>query len=180
MPLRNKLNYMGNETFASEGSWYFVGIGGVSMSALARILQSKNLSVRGCDDAESKFTKDLRAHGISVTIGSDDEIHEQNVVYTGALDESDKRIAGAKEAGKRLFTRARLLGSVAEEYPFVLSVAGCHGKTSTSSMLAHIYYRNDRAFTCHIGGEDALLGNCHIGGEETFVTEACEIGRAHV
>ncbi len=178
MPLRNKLNYMGNETFASEGSWYFVGIGGVSMSALARILQSKNLSVRGCDDAESKFTKDLRAHGISVTIGSDDEIHEQNVVYTGALDESDKRIAGAKEAGKRLFTRARLLGSVAEEYPFVLSVAGCHGKTSTSSMLAHIYYRNDRAFTCHIGGEDALLGNCHIGGEETFVTEACEFKRS--
>lgn len=178
LPVSNKMDYMGNGTFAPEGSWYFVGIGGVSMSALARIVKSKNLPVRGCDDAESGFTKNLSAYGIPVTIGADDEIVEENVVYTGALDESDRRIARAKEAGKRLITRADLLGMVAEEYPFVLSVAGCHGKTSTTSMLAHIYYRNARAFSCHIGGEDALLGNCYIGGEDAFVTEACEFKRS--
>ncbi len=177
-PVRNKLNYMGNGTFTSGEGWYFVGIGGVSMSALARLLKSKNLSVRGCDDAESGFTTSLPAYGIPVTIGTDEEINESNVVYTGALDESDRRIARAKEAGKRLFTRARLLGMVAEEYPFVLSVAGCHGKTSTTSMLAHIYYRTARAFSCHIGGEDALLGNCYVGGDDAFVTEACEFKRS--
>lgn len=164
--------------FVHGGDWYFIGIGGVSMSALARILHRRGVRVRGSDRAENEFTKQLRACGIPVTIGAEEEITEPNVAYTGAVDETHPQLAGAIRAGKRLYPRAELLGRVAEEFPCVLSVAGCHGKTSTTSMLSHIFSENKRAFSCHIGGEDIGLGNCYSGGDEFFVTEACEFRRS--
>lgn len=169
---------MGFKTFSADEGWYFVGIGGVSMSALAQLMHRRGIPVRGCDDTAGVFTDLLQESGIPVAIGSQDEIEEENVVFTGAVDQNDPRLMRAKAAGKRLFSRARLLGMIAEEYPFVLSVAGCHGKTSTTSMLAHIFSCNQRAFSCHIGGEDAVLGNVHDAGDEYFLTEACEFQRS--
>lgn len=148
------------------------------MSALARLLHHQGISVRGCDDNESALTRRLEEYNIPVSLSGNEVITAPNVVYTGAVDESYPCLAAAKAAGKRLFTRAELLGKVASEYPFVLSVAGCHGKTSTTSMLSHIYYRANKSFSCHIGGEDTLLGNCYFGGNDSFVTEACEFKRS--
>ena len=147
------------------------------MSALAQILAAKHVPVRGCDDSPSNFTKLLQERGIPVSFQKE-EITESNVVYTGAIHETDERLAAAKRTGKRLWSRADLLGKVASEYPFVLSVAGCHGKTSTTSMLAHIFNANGRAYTSHIGGEDIALGNCSIHGNKYFITEACEFKRS--
>ena len=84
----------------------------------------------------------------------------------------------ARRAGKRLLSRAELLGRIAEEYPHVLAVAGCHGKTSATAMLAHIFSCGKRAFTCHIGGEDLDLGNYHCTGGDFLLTEACEFRRS--
>ncbi len=157
---------------------YFVGIGGVSMSALALFLHEHGLKVRGCDQHESTFTEKVRAAGIPVRIG-EEEITEGAVVYTGAADpETHPQLLSAKRAGKTLLSRAELLGLVADGFPHVLSVAGCHGKTTCTSMLAHIFREGGRGFTCHIGGEDLDLGNYACEGEDYFITEACEFRRS--
>ena len=157
---------------------YFIGIGGVSMSALALFLHERGVRVRGSDVARSDFTETLQAKGIPVSIGNDEEIFEGAVVYTGAVDASDRQLSAARRAGKRLISRAELLGTVADGFPHVLSVAGCHGKTSTTSMLAHIFEAGKYPYTVHIGGEDALFGNYRSCGEEYFLTEACEFKRS--
>lgn len=162
---------------AVHGGFYFIGIGGISMSALASLLYDRGFQVRGSDAFESDGTRMLRSKGIPVKIGEEEEITEKNVVYTSAVDEAHPQRNGAQRAGKRLWSRAELLGAIAEEYPYVLSVAGCHGKTSATSMLAHIFYSAKRPFTCHIGGEDKLLGNYRDNGKEYFITEACEFKR---
>ncbi len=165
----------------SEADWkrgiYFVGIGGVSMSALAKLLHAKGIPVRGSDMAESVFTAGLRKEGISVEIGETQSVSEDLVVYTGAVGEGHPQLAAAKKAGKRLVPRSEFLGLLAEEYPRVVSVAGCHGKTTTTAMLSHIFSEGGRRFTCHIGGEDLTLGNCYANGEDWFLTEACEFRR---
>ena len=156
---------------------YFVGIGGVSMSALALLLHDSGFRVRGCDARESRFTRMLGAKGIPVTIG-EEEIPEETIVYTEAADRHAALLARAERAGKRLYSRAEFLGKLAEEYPHVLSVAGCHGKTSATAMLSHILFGAELPVTCHIGGEDADFGNYCCTGREYFVTEACEFKRS--
>ena len=162
----------------NSSGYYFVGIGGVSMSALARLIKDRGEKVRGSDEREGDFTRELRAFGIPVSIGSDEEITEGTVVYTGAISEGHKQIVAAKRAGKRLIGRAEFLGRVAEDFPHVLSVAGCHGKTTTCCMLSHVFLRSGRAFTSHIGGEDSALGNYASTGRDYFLTEACEFQRS--
>lgn len=160
-----------------DGRCYFVGIGGVSMSALACLLHEKGVRVRGCDARESAFTQKLRARGIAVCIG-EEEIDEDTVVYTEAADVHAACLERARRAGKRLLSRAELLGRIAEGYPHVLAVAGCHGKTSATAMSAHVFSAAGRAFTCHIGGEDAQYGNLLCAGDDWFLTEACEFRRS--
>ena len=169
---------MCSESTGGSKSWYFIGIGGVSMSALACLLQDAGAYVRGSDAAESHFTRMLSGRGIHVHIGETEKITEDHVVYTGAIGEQHPQLTAAISAGKRLMSRAELLGKVAEGYSHVLSVAGCHGKTTTTCMLSHILYSCGAKFTCHIGGEDVVLGNYFSTGREFFVTEACEFKRS--
>lgn len=163
---------------AEDNCCYFVGIGGVSMSALALLLHEKGIKVRGSDMKESEFTRMLVKRGIPVHIGENEDITEETVVYTGAIGLEHPQLNAALKAGKRLVPRPDLLGRVAEEYPHVCSVAGCHGKTTTTSMIAHIFACGGRAYTCHIGGEDLTLGNYFSTGNDYFVTEACEFKRS--
>ena len=162
----------------SKGGFYFIGIGGVSMSALARLLHGRGYSVRGSDMQAGTFTRMLEREGIRVHIGEEEFISEGTVVYTGAIAENHPQLSQARRDQKRLISRPELLGRIADEFPHVVSVAGCHGKTSTTSMLAHIFEESGRPFTCHIGGEDLLLGNFHSTGGEYFLTEACEFQRS--
>ena len=159
------------------GGVYFVGIGGVSMSALARLLHTHGVPVRGSDAQASALTARLEREGIPVHIGESEEISEDTVVCTGAVDGSHPQIGAAVRAGKRLLPRAELLGRIAVEFPQTVSFAGCHGKTTATSMLSHIL-RGRMPFTCHIGGEDRELSNCYSDGGEVFVTEACEFQRS--
>lgn len=166
--------------FYTRDSWYFIGIGGVSMSALAALLKLSGADVCGSDCRESDYTSELCKLGIPVLIGESEKIAASNVVYTEAIAPQHTQLRAAREAGKRLFTRAALLGKIAGEFSTVISVAGCHGKTSTTSMLAHVFRRANRNFTAHIGGEDAEFGNlCRNGtADEIFITEACEFRRS--
>lgn len=169
--------FLSNRLF---GGVYFIGIGGVSMSALANLLADAGVPVRGCDARESFFVRKLRARGIPVTVGEVPEaaISEPVIVYTEAVDRHTTLLEQAQKEGKEVLTRAMLLGEIAQAYPHVLSVAGCHGKTSATAMLAHIFSAAGMPFTCHIGGEDTAFGNYFSTGREYFLTEACEFRRS--
>ncbi len=148
------------------------------MSALAKLLSLRGYEVSGSDSAKSEETDALAFYGVRVYIGQDGEraalLSADTVVYTDALPFQHLEWKTAREKGKRLYSRAELLGLICRAFPNVISVAGSHGKTTCTAMCAHVLKSASVPFTAHIGGEDCLLGNFHSTGAEYFITEACE------
>ena len=157
---------------------YFIGIGGISMSALAKLLSTRGYSVCGSDAVKSEQTDSLAFYGIKTYVGEEEKrpalLEADSVVYTDAISQENKELQQAKQMGKRLLSRAELLGMVCGNFSNVIAVAGSHGKTTCSSMCAHILRSCKVPFTAHIGGEDLQFGNFYTTGYEYFLTEACE------
>lgn len=146
------------------------------MSALATYLFSKGYLVRGSDSAESERSKALEKIGIEVNyFPNEKNIGEENVVvYSSAIKESHIEFAEARRRGKLLLSRAELLNLVGARFTHAVYVAGSHGKTTTTAMLAHIFSAAGKKFTLHLGGEDYSFGNFYSSGEDFFLSEACE------
>lgn len=159
--------------------FYFIGIGGVSMSALAKLLRSYGKYVAGCDAVQNEYTEELERCGIRVGNGESIEgLDEcQMVVYTDAVKENNVQLATARNAGKCVVSRAWLLSEIGKLYGKVIAVAGCHGKTTCTAMLSHVAYAAGKRFTCHIGGRDRDFSNMFRGGDDYFITEACEYNK---
>ena len=159
---------------------YFMGIGGISMSGLAKILIEEGFKISGSDSKESAITKDLEAHGVKIfygqkaeNIAASDKIDV--VVYTAAVHPDNPEFIAVKEAEIPMLTRAELLGQIMKEYELPVAISGTHGKTTTTSMLSKILLEADTDPTLSIGGifKD-IGGNIRVGKSEYFVTEACE------
>ena len=157
---------------------YFIGIGGISMSALAKYLSVNGYTITGSDGQKGEETENLAFYGIRVYIGVDGARKEllsaDAVVYTDAIPQEHAELCTAKQLGKKLFSRAVLLQTIASNFSHVITVAGSHGKTTCTSICAHILRTLGEPFTAHIGGEDSALGNFYTSGTDYFVTEACE------
>ena len=156
---------------------HFIGIGGISMSGIAQIMLQNGFRVSGSDRCESNITSKLRELGAAVYIGhsSHNIKGAALVVYTAAVHGDNPEIIAAQQAGVRLIDRAECLGAIMKKYENCVGVAGTHGKTTTTSMIAHalIYAQLDP--TISIGGElDLIDGNIRTGSDKYFVTEACE------
>lgn len=156
---------------------HMIGIGGISMSALAEVLKFKGINVTGCDAKDSSMVEKLISHHIPVSIGHD-ESHLKNtdlVVHTVAVKENNPEIKKAIEDHIPVIDRAELLGSIMKNYKYRIAVAGCHGKTTTTSMLAVLMQNEKLDPTILDGGEiKEISGNVRIGKSEYFLTEACE------
>ncbi len=160
-----------------EKSVFFIGVGGISMSALAHILKNDGYIVAGSDFKESDTVSELILSGISVSIGHKAENVENAglVVYTAAIKEDNPELVRAKELGIPAIERAVLLGAMMKNYKYPVAVSGTHGKTTATSMLSHILCESDKDPTILVGGVLPLIGgNMRDGGKEYFVTEACE------
>ena len=123
-----------------NGTIHFIGIGGCSMSGLALILKNIGYNVTGSDMNESVFTDRLIKDGIEVKFGHD----ASNVdgvklcVYSAAIKPHNVEYSRAKELGIPLLERTTFLGLISNEYENVVCIAGCHGKTTITSMIALI------------------------------------------
>lgn len=162
--------------FDKINSFYFIGVGGVSMSALAKLLKDKGFTVRGSDSCVSQSTKSLKEEGISVLQGDAPEFVENcdAVVFSGAIAQDNKDLILARSLGKKIFTRAEILGIISKEYK-TISVAGTHGKTTTTGMISAVCFEANIDPTIHIGGTlKEINSNLHIGKSEVLITEACE------
>ncbi len=157
---------------------HFIGIGGISMSGLAEILKNAGFTVSGSDMNESDTTRSLEKSGIKVYIGQvASNITEDIdfVVYTAAIHEDNQEYKAALDAGLPMLTRAQFLGQLMDNYKYSVAVAGTHGKTTTTSMMAHIMMNANTDPTVSIGGMlDVIGGNIRVGSSDYFVTEACE------
>lgn len=156
---------------------HFIGIGGISMSGLAEIMLEKGFSVSGSDREGSAITEKLQANGATIYIGHNkDNISGADlVVHTAAVHEDNPEMAEALKKGIKRIDRAEFLGAVMKEYKYSIGVAGTHGKTTTTSILAHALINADLDPTVSIGGElDIIGGNIKAGKSQYFLTEACE------
>lgn len=156
-------------------SFYFVGIGGVSMSALAKILSESGKTVAGYDRSDGEYVHALKSDGIEVSFDTHSDISLYDcVVYTDAVAGNNPIILSAKRLNKPVISRGELLAEMCKSFNFVTAVAGCHGKTTCTAMLAHIYDAAGLGFSAHIGGTDLKFTNGYLKGYDYFVTEACE------
>lgn len=163
------------------GTIHFIGIGGVSMSALASILVSEGYKITGSDSGKNIYTERLKAQGVTVYQGHDEKnvINADAVIYSAAIKPDNPERSYAEKNNILCMERSTLLGEIETLYKCPIDVSGTHGKTSTTGMLAHIYMGADVNPTVLIGGDLSILeGNMHIGNNEFLVSEACEYHRS--
>ena len=156
---------------------HFIGIGGISMSGLAHISLSDGFKVTGSDRSKSKITDKLELEGAVIFEGHNAKnvCGADLVVHTAAVKADNPEMAAAIEQGIMLIDRAEFLGAIMKNYKHAIGIAGTHGKTTTTSMLAHALIYADADPTISVGGElDLIGGNIHCGKSDMFVTEACE------
>jgi len=160
---------------------YLVGIGGIGMSALARFFKERGADVSGYDKTETDLTKSLMTEGINIHF--DDNIEALNkdaqlVIYTPAIPSDHKELNWYRSNNYPVYKRSDVLQWITERM-FAITVAGTHGKTTISTMIAHIL--RDTGFGCNafLGGISANYGKNYWGSENNVaVIEADEYDRS--
>jgi len=157
---------------------HFIGIGGISMSGFAELLHSYGFVVSGSDISESKITKHLQTLGIHIVYGQSASNITNDIdliVYTAAISKDNEEYAAAVQSNIPMMDRAEMVGQVMKNYSNAIAISGTHGKTTTTSMVSHIYLAGQLDPTISIGGIlDAIDGNIRVGKSQNFITEACE------
>ena len=162
---------------------YFIGIGGIGMSAIARYYKMKGFPVAGYDKTPSDLTRALENEGIHVHYTDDvdfipKDVDSTLVVYTPAIPEDLKELVYVKDHGYTLVKRSRMLGEIATGQR-CLAVAGTHGKTTTSTLVAHILTESGFGCSAFLGGISKNYGtNLLVSGNPVIVAEADEFDRS--
>jgi len=166
---------------------YFIGIGGIGMSALARYFAFIDKAVAGYDKTETPLTQELASSGIDVHYVDDiDSVADEYkndpehtlVVYTPAVPSSHKEYQFFVQNGFTIKKRSEVLGLITKD-SFCLAVAGTHGKTTTSSILAHLLKETGVKITAFLGGiSEDFNSNFLLEGTEFSVVEADEFDRS--
>ena len=164
-------------------SIYFLGIGGIGMSALARYYHSLGRTIAGYDRTPSPLTKQLENEGMAIHYEDNPNLLPaliDNVIYTPAVPQDLKEFEALRQRNIPILKRAEALGNVTEGH-FTIAIAGTHGKTTTTAMTAHILNACGKDTTAFIGGiannfnSNLLLGR---GKDNLLVVEADEFDRS--
>ena len=172
---------------------YFIGIGGIGMSAIARYMMSEGIRVYGYDKTRNDFTIQLETEGFIIHYNDHiDQIPEAVklgqdaiVIYTPAIPKDNKIFKWLNQHQIRLYKRAEVLGIISAN-TFTIAVAGTHGKTTTSSMVAHLLNACNINFTAFLGGISSNFNTNYVqkrDGKSLFkqdimVVEADEFDRS--
>ncbi len=165
---------------------YFIGIGGIGMSALARFFSDSGCTVAGYDKVQTPLTRDLEKNDIAIHYVDDPKripaTHTDPaatlVIYTPAISETHREWTYFKEEGFAIKKRAEVLGDITKD-SFCFAIAGTHGKTTTSSILAHLLKEAGLPFTAFLGGISEDFDSNYINeGDSYTVVEADEFDRS--
>jgi len=156
---------------------HFIGIDGISMSALAAIMLKRGWQVSGSDLKQSALTKRLVKEGATFYLNhaAENVAGAELVVYTAAVKPDNPELVKARELGIEVLSRAEFLGTLMGESKYGIAISGSHGKTTTTALTGVLIEQAGLNPTVLVGGElDALGGNVKVGGNDYFVAEACE------
>ncbi|MFN3529267.1 MAG: UDP-N-acetylmuramate--L-alanine ligase [Bacteroidia bacterium] len=172
-----------NERF---NHFYFIGIGGIGMSAIARLLLERGFAVAGYDKTPSDITQSLSAAGAHISFADELQSIPEDmrspertlVIYTPAVPAANVIPGWFRKEQFEMVKRARALGMITAD-GITLAIAGTHGKTTTTTLLAHIMMTAGLDFTAILGGVSANYHTNLISrGSDYFVTEADEFDRS--
>ncbi|MDD5951185.1 MAG: UDP-N-acetylmuramate--L-alanine ligase [Bacteroidales bacterium] len=162
---------------------YFIGIGGIGMSAIARYYKFKGYEVSGYDRTPSELTARLEAEGIAVHYEDNTDfipkdVEQTLVIYTPAIPADMGEFVYVQEHGYRVIKRSKMLGEISRGQK-CLAVAGTHGKTTTSTLTAHIITESGEGCTAFLGGISKNYGtNLLMSHNPCVVAEADEFDRS--
>lgn len=162
---------------------YFIGIGGIGMSAIARYYNSKGFKVSGYDKTPSPLTHALESEGIAVHYEDNvdyvpADIEHTLVVYTPAIPKDMGELVYVQEKGYRVIKRSRMLGEIAQGQR-CMAVAGTHGKTTTSTLVSHLFTASGEGCSAFLGGISKNYdSNLLIHSNDVIVAEADEFDRS--
>lgn len=171
---------MSNSTFDINNPKHihFIGIGGISMSGIAKILLSHGFTVSGSDLNNTEITQDLENNGCNIFYSQDaDNIPADTdfVVYTAAVHEQNPEYVEAHRRGIPMFARAEILGLIMRHYKKAICISGTHGKTTTTGMTSEILMAAETDPTISLGGILPDLGsNVRVGSTDVMLVESCE------
>lgn len=162
--------------FASAEVIFFIGAGGVSMSAIAKFCALSGKKILGYDRVRSSFAQELEKYGEIRYYSTPDNVREADlVIYTNAIDESNHEYKEARRLGIPLISRANFLGFLVSMHKFSYGIAGMHGKSTTTAMLGKIFWDAHKNPTVFCGGQMRdFNSNFQFGGKECCIFEACE------
>ena len=165
---------------------YFIGIGGIGMSALAKYFFNKNLIISGYDKTQTNITDSLISLGIKIVFKDSNDLIDKEfldskdtlVVVTPAIPITNKILNYFKSSGFKVMKRAEVLGLITNNSK-CLAIAGTHGKTTTTAILTHLMFECDQKFTSFIGGiSENYNSNFIDNGHEYTIVEADEYDRS--
>ena len=162
---------------------YFIGIGGIGMSAIARYYNTKGYKVSGYDKTPSPLTHALESEGIEIHYTDDisyipTDIENTLVVYTPAIPKDMGELVYVQSNGYRVIKRSRMLGEIAQGQR-CMAVAGTHGKTTTSTLVSHLFTASGAGCSAFLGGISKNYdSNLLIHENDVIVAEADEFDRS--
>ena len=160
---------------------HFIGIGGIGVSAVARMMLEKGKKVTGSDASESRITGELLKIGAEVFIGHHTENISSDIdlaIYSIAVSPENPEMIEAKRRGIEIISYPEFLGVISKNY-FTIAVSGTHGKTTTTAMVAKTLIDNNNDPTVIVGSLLSSGGSNFVSGNSKyFVVEACEYRRS--
>lgn len=172
----------------SKTNYHFIGIGGIGISAIAKMLLLQDKNVSGSDASSSEITDELQNLGIKINIGQKAENIPENtqvVIYTVAIPENNPEMQEARrresEAKSNIISYPQFLGELSKNM-YTIAISGTHGKTTTTAMTGHILEKAGLDPTIIVGSkmmdENGKYSNFHAGKSKYLVVEACEYKRS--
>jgi UDP-N-acetylmuramate--alanine ligase len=164
-------------------SIYFIGIGGIGMSAIARYYNAKGFKVSGYDKTPSPLTEALESEGIEVHYEDNTDyvpkdVSDTLVVYTPAIPKDMGELVFVQENGYKVIKRSQMLGEISRGQR-CMAVAGTHGKTTTSTLVSHLFTATGEGCSAFLGGISKNYdSNLLISGNDVVVAEADEFDRS--
>ena len=162
---------------------FLVGIGGVGMSALARVLASRGLDVSGIDSKKSQTLLKLEAEGIHISPSEDSvfsDLAPDWIIFSSAIPKTNLTIQKAKSLGTPLYHRAEVLSFLMNQV-ISLAITGSHGKTTSAAFISFLMTQAGLRPSCLVGGEILNYGsNALIGDPHLFVAEVDESDRSQL
>ena len=167
------------------GTYYFIGIGGIGMSSIAKYLVANNFKVGGYDLTKTDITETLEKNGIEInykdelnSIPSQFTNQDVIVIFTPAITTKNRQLGFFKSQGNPIFKRAEFLGILTKKFK-TIAIAGTHGKTTTAAIVTHLFYKTRQSFTAFVGGVlNEFNSNVIINGNKYAIVEADEYDRS--